>query len=331
MTQVMEEGIILEEKTRYGAVIVAAGISIRMGRLKPMLSVGGESIIKRMIRMMREVGTEQIVVVTGYHNKVLEEHLKDELVEFVYNSEYVSTKMVHSLTLGLQALEGRCDRILFSPGDIPMIESDTLQLLIRHKGQFVRPVFNGKTGHPVVFDADIIPKIIGYQGKDGLRGILEENKVAITDVPVRDAGIVMDVDTKVDYEELLRQNTIHVGDGKKLRMELNVCLGTDEMVFDASTATLMELISITGSMRSACQAMHISYTKAWKKMRQVEEKFHTHILQRNVGGTEGGSTRLTDTGMCLLENYDRMMKELEMISKELFQKYLNSGKLKLNE
>lgn len=61
---------------RYGAVILAAGIASRMGDFKPLLPMGEESVIQNVVRVLREAGVQQIVVVTGYRKEVLEEHLK---------------------------------------------------------------------------------------------------------------------------------------------------------------------------------------------------------------------------------------------------------------
>ena len=60
---------------RYGAVILAAGIASRMGDFKPLLPMGEESVIQNVVRVLREAGVQQIVVVTGYRKEVLEEHL----------------------------------------------------------------------------------------------------------------------------------------------------------------------------------------------------------------------------------------------------------------
>ena len=68
---------------RYGAVILAAGIASRMGDFKPLLPMGEESVIQNVVRVLREAGVQQIVVVTGYRKEVLEEHLKNASVMFV--------------------------------------------------------------------------------------------------------------------------------------------------------------------------------------------------------------------------------------------------------
>ena len=58
-----------------GAVIVAAGMSSRMGDFKPMLSIGEISVAQRVVATLRQAGAERVVVVTGYNADELERHL----------------------------------------------------------------------------------------------------------------------------------------------------------------------------------------------------------------------------------------------------------------
>lgn len=311
----------MEGEVRYGAVIVAAGLSSRMEKFKPMLPVGEESIIQRTVRMMKEAGADPIVVVTGYRRELLENHLKDAGVALLYNQHYASTRMFDSVVLGLQALAGKCDRVLIAPGDVPLVKHDTIQILKAGKGAFVRPVCRRKPGHPVMIDSKRIPAIIGYRGSDGLRGAVESLKIPVEEIQVDDEGTIMDVDTKKDYEELLRQNVRLTGKPGKLRMEMKALLGTDEMFFGADSAILLEMISITGTISAACRAMHISYTKGWKMINMLEEKFRIKILERSIGGLEGGSSELTMEGKRLLQAYNGMMQELEHDGQRIFEKY----------
>ena len=65
-----------------GAVVVAAGMSSRMGEFKPMLSIGSISIAQRVIATLRQAGASRMVVVTGYNAEELEWHLARSGVVF---------------------------------------------------------------------------------------------------------------------------------------------------------------------------------------------------------------------------------------------------------
>lgn len=55
-----------QSHTTIGAVIVAAGMSSRMGDFKPMLNIGAISIAQRIVATLRQAGAQHIVVVTGF-------------------------------------------------------------------------------------------------------------------------------------------------------------------------------------------------------------------------------------------------------------------------
>ena len=50
---------------QFGALIVAAGMSSRMGEFKPMLNIGSISIAQRIVATLRQSGVTRIVMVTG--------------------------------------------------------------------------------------------------------------------------------------------------------------------------------------------------------------------------------------------------------------------------
>ena len=60
---------------KTGALIVAAGMSSRMGDFKPMLNIGSISIAQRVVATFQQAGVDKIVMVTGYQAAMLEHHL----------------------------------------------------------------------------------------------------------------------------------------------------------------------------------------------------------------------------------------------------------------
>lgn len=187
-----------------GAVILAAGLSSRMGAYKPLLTIDGVSMIRRIFDGMMTAGADPIVVVTGHRREEIERHLSGLPVTFVHNPEYAGSQQLDSLRLGLRALDGRCQRVLISPADVPLVERDTVAELLLRNGAFVRPVYHGQGGHPVVLDAGLIPWIEAFSGDGGLHGAIESAGVAVCDVPVEDRGVTLDSDTPQDFAALLQ-------------------------------------------------------------------------------------------------------------------------------
>lgn len=282
-----------------------------------------ESIIKRSIRLLREQGTEKIAVVTGYKNEILEEHLADTDAVCVYNESFINCSSYDSYMLGLESLAGDCfDRIFLLGGGDPVLDRNTFRVMMEDDCDIVIPRFLNDRGKPILINAGTLKTLEEIAASSYLRAA-EYFESHVHEVDVDDEGVVMDIDTKQDYELLLKLFYTKSGRRASLRMELNLKMGTEELFFDNDTALLLELISVTGSISSACHAMNISYTKGWKLINKVEEKFDRKVISRNVGGNDGGGCALTRDGQYLLDSYNYMQRELSSMSDKLFKKLFN--------
>jgi len=188
---------------KLAGVILAAGLSSRMGRFKPLLEIGGKSMARRVVELMQNAGAGPVIVVTGHRHEELKAHLAGDGVEFVHNPNYASTQQIESLQLALKELPGDCERVLVSPADIPLVRQDTVTRLLEAEGDFIRPRCGGRTGHPVVLAAGLIPGLLGYDGPGGLKGAIQRSGCAVRDVVVDDPGVLMDNDTPADFRRTL--------------------------------------------------------------------------------------------------------------------------------
>ncbi len=188
--------------SKLGGVILAAGMSSRMKQFKPLMEVDGKSMIRHVVDLMHGAGAETVVVVTGHNRELIEAHLKDAGVLFALNPDYAHTQQLESLRIGLSTLSGCADRILISPADVPLVSPKTVQALLALEGDFVRPMYHGEAGHPVVLDAALIPMLMTYSGPGGLRGAVENSPCTLTELNVTDQATVLDNDTPEDFERL---------------------------------------------------------------------------------------------------------------------------------
>lgn len=188
---------------KTGAVIVAAGMSSRMGDFKPMLNIGSFSVAQHVISAFRHAGIQQIVVVTGHNAAALEAHLSDSDVVFLHNEHYRTTQMFDSAKIGLSFLKNCCDLILFTPVDIPLFTPLTVQKLIDSGAELAAPVYEGKQGHPLLLSSPVIDAILNDSGEGGLKGTLTRLGIPMTHVDVNDPGILRDADTPAEFQILL--------------------------------------------------------------------------------------------------------------------------------
>lgn len=302
---------------KYAAVIAAAGLSSRMKEFKPMLTLGEHTVIERVIQNLREAGAEEIVVVTGYRSQLLERFLEDRGVKVRENPDYAQTKMFDSLCLGLRALEAPYDAVFLTPGDVPLVQPETIRAMRAVGAHVVRPVCGGQTGHPVLLAAACVPELLSYSGEEGLRGALEALDVSVEDIEVDDVGILLDADTPEDFR-VLRRKAMEDRSGGGLWAELQVSVGKGDVILTPETAQFLEMIGHTGSIQSACACVHMSYTKGWRLLNQIEKAMGYPLVERFPGGVSGGGSTLTPRGRSLLEAYQRFRDEVRREGERLF-------------
>lgn len=167
-----------------GAVIVAAGMSSRMGDFKPMLSIGSQSIARRIVSTLRQAGAEEIVMITGHNADALERHLEGCGLTFIRNERYATTQMFDSAALGLDYLKDKCGRILFTPVDVPLFEASTARALIDSGAELACPVCDGKRGHPILIAARLVDGILAYSGDGGLGKAMAACGETMIEIPV---------------------------------------------------------------------------------------------------------------------------------------------------
>lgn len=302
-----------------GAVIVAAGMSSRMGEFKPLLTIGSISIVKRIVATLKQAGIDKIVMVTGYNADSLERHLAGNGLIFLRNEDYSRTQMFDSAKIGLEYLADKCNKILFTPVDIPLFTVKTVTTLLDSEAELACPVFKGEAGHPVIFSSSVAKYLLQDSGESGLKGAFSRCGVDMTEIIVDDEGILHDADTPQDYKNLLEYHNRQLA-----RPLINVTIARETPFFDSKTAVLLSLIEETGSVRMACERMQISYSHGWNTLRTLENQMQKSIVSRNQGGAGGGNSSLTEDGKELLLQYTQYESWIREQAAEQFPTFFSS-------
>ena len=301
-----------------GAVIVAAGMSSRMGDFKPMLNIGSISIAQRVVATLQQAGVSRIVVVTGYRAETLERHLANRGLVFLRNERYETTKMFDSAKIGLAYLKDKCERILFTPVDIPLFTSATVTALLRTDTAVACPACKGEAGHPILLSSGIVEKLLTDSGEGGLQGAIRRLAVPVVQVPVEDPGILHDADTPAEYEALLRYHNQQL-----VRPIVALQLAREVPFFDEKIVMLLQLVEETHSVRSACQCMQISYSSGWNIIRTLESQMAHPLVIRSQGGARGGKSRLSAEGKRLVVAYEDCLDDLRDYAEFLYHKHFD--------
>lgn len=189
--------------TRAGAVVLAAGRSTRLGEFKPLLRLGGRTLLERAAALLRAAGVEQIMAVAGHRAEEVAAEAARLGLGCARNPDSEGD-MLSSVRAGLEGLAAGPDTFFLLPVDVPLVRPHSLRLLLERHGadraDVLHPVFGGLRGHPPLVAARRVPDLLAWRGAGGLRGALEALGQA-KDVPVADRNIHFDLDTPEDLAE----------------------------------------------------------------------------------------------------------------------------------
>jgi molybdenum cofactor cytidylyltransferase len=301
-----------------GAVVAAAGMSSRMGDFKPMLNIGSISVAKRVISTLQQAGVKRIVIVTGYQAELLEHHLSNMGVVFLRNENYRTTEMFDSARIGLAYLKDKCDKILFTPVDIPLFTAATVRKLLRSEAKLAAPEHGGIMGHPILLHATLVDAILCDSGEGGLKCAIQRLGIGMTSVPVNDSGTLRDADTPEEFEELLKLHNEQL-----MRPVVSLKLAKEITFLDEKLVMLLQLVEETGSVRKACVHMQISYSSGWNMLHSLESQLSSPLIVRSQGGPKGGESRLTPEGKKIITRYKEFEEELKTYADFLYEKYFD--------
>ena len=301
---------------QIGALIVAAGMSSRMGEFKPMLSIGSISVAQRVVATLSQAGVSKIVMVTGYNATILERHLAGNGIIFLRNEQYETTQMFDSVKIGLRYLQDKCDRVLFTPVDVPLFTAKTVKAILDSGAPLAVPMCEGKQGHPILISNEVIPEILNDCGEMGLKGAMDRCSVPLLRIDVEDPGTIHDADTPEDYSALVAYHNSQL-----VRPVVNVSLTREKSFFDSKIAMLLMLIDETKSVRAAGQRMQLSYSSCWNIIRTLESQLNYPLIERSQGGAGGSTSVLTQRGIELLNRYLAYEKILKEQANDLYDQY----------
>lgn len=187
------------------AVVLAAGVSRRMGVPKMVLPWGKLTVIGQVAAVLQEAGVRDIIVVTGGGESLVQDALQDQPVQFVHNETYASGDMLSSVQIGLAAaMRGSAHAALITLGDQPQIQMGVMRELLHHwqasQKPIIIPSYNMRRGHPWILNRSLWQEVLALQAGETLRDFLKVNAPNIEHLPVENDSILQDLDTPEAYE-----------------------------------------------------------------------------------------------------------------------------------
>jgi len=193
---------------KISAIILAAGTSSRMGFLKQTANIKGKSLLELVLDKVRKFPFHEIIIVLGYKHEEVMKTLKLEYEKVVINEEY-EKGMSSSLKKGVLNISKDSEAFAIFLADMPLIKEESIEKVINEFNErsclIVAPIFNKVIGHPVIFHRNLIPEIINLEGDIGAKKVIEKYKDEACFIEIDDEGVLIDIDTPKDLEEVLKK------------------------------------------------------------------------------------------------------------------------------
>jgi molybdenum cofactor cytidylyltransferase len=178
-----------------------------MGQPKQLLPLRNKPIIRHCLDNLIAAGIKDIVVVLGPRGDEMLDSVKEIPIQIVFNRNPES-EMAESVRIGLRAVTENSSGVLVCLSDHPLISIETLenlmQCFLETPDKIIIPIYKKKRGHPTLFPINVIKEIFE---QNTLRDIIQIDKSRLRFLDVQDEGVILDMDTKEDYERIRKKDS----------------------------------------------------------------------------------------------------------------------------
>ena len=158
------------------AILLAAGQSKRMdGENKLTKEIQGVPLIKHSVKNILASSVDELIIILGYQKEIIEKLIdKNNKIKFVFNKDF-ENGMASSIKTGLDNLSEKTEAFFICLGDMPMVNHNIYNQLIKSKNnnKIIVPTYKGQQGNPVLFNKSMKEKIMNITGDAGAKQILE--------------------------------------------------------------------------------------------------------------------------------------------------------------
>lgn len=189
---------------RTAGLVLAAGASVRMGRPKQLIELGGRPLVVHAVDTLFEGGLAEVVVVTGAAATAVAAALPDRPgLRTAFNPDH-ATGQASSLRAGLAALGASVEAAVVLVCDQPGVTAAAVRAVLEAASAnprvpAVAARYDDARGHPVLLRRELFPRLMALTGDTGARAVLE--RVEVLEVLIGGAA-PPDADTPEDLARL---------------------------------------------------------------------------------------------------------------------------------
>ena len=184
---------------RIGGVVLAAGLSRRMGGNKLLADLSGKPLLRHAVEAALESRLDPVIVVTGHDAADIQKALSGLNVMFAHNARFADG-LSTSVQEGIRALPGDCEGALVLLGDMPGISAALIDRVIAGfdpaQGRAICVAAKGgKRGHPVLWGRQFFEEIESLSGDTGAQSLMARHADQIGAIEAADDAPFSDIDT----------------------------------------------------------------------------------------------------------------------------------------
>ena len=190
-------------KKDCSALILAAGNSSRMGTPKFLLKMpDGTSFLESLAHQYADFGCAEIVVVLSQKGLQLIKDKPQNLpsqIQIVINT-HIEFGRFYSIKTGLKQLN--TESVFIHNIDNPYANKNVLEQIYKAKleGEFIKPILNGKGGHPVLISKSVCNYLLNEKNNDQNFKLFLDS-FPTKKVKVKDDTVLLNINTYDEYLE----------------------------------------------------------------------------------------------------------------------------------
>lgn len=185
-------------------LILAAGKSSRMGKVKQLLPIGNTTLLGLAIERALKTNADKTYCVLGANSEVIQKSIKHYPVEIIMNKDYL-LGLSSSITKGISYLKSKdYDALLIMLADQPNLDAKYLnQLMDEHHKEptkIIASYYDGLFGVPAIFPKVYFNQLLNLKGDKGAKHFLNASKGEVLGC---NTDQLTDIDTNQDYKDFL--------------------------------------------------------------------------------------------------------------------------------
>ena len=201
------------------AVLLAAGMSTRMGQNKLLLNFREKPLIVHAVDTLLASDIDEVIVVLGHEIEKVRDQLERSIglankaasgkpLRLTQNPDY-QNGLSTSVRTGVEAVSRQANGIMIYLADQPLLEPEDVNRIVAGfaaakevNKSIVVPFFRGERGNPVILDASLRDSILGIVGDVGCKGVIKRYPEKVYAIEMENDHVVRDVDDIQAYERL---------------------------------------------------------------------------------------------------------------------------------